>query len=92
MGTFVGRVAALTPQRLGDREAELLAEIVEKRSRELIPSLPRFPEGLSSSEREAFEGCLADELVLTGLLPSGEPNDRGLAIEALIDALVRPHS
>lgn len=90
MGAIVGGEAALTPSPLGDREAELLADIVEKRCPTFVPSLRRFPEALSSTERDAIESCLSDELVLTGLLPSDEPNERGLSIEALIDALVRP--
>lgn len=37
--------------------------------------------------RQSICQVLADELTRSGLLPDGEPNPRGMAIEGLIDVL-----
>jgi hypothetical protein len=40
-------------------------------------------------ERLVLQQAIADELVATGLRDDGEPNERGLRLESLIDSLGR---
>lgn len=74
---------------LKDRQHAVLREAVMKHAPELEQAIHRFPESLSSEERDAFEDCLSYEFTQTGLLPSDEPNERGLLIEGVIDVLMR---
>ena len=74
---------------LSDRQAKVLHEAVMKHAPDLEKAIQRFPGSLSAAELDAFEDCLVYEFTLTGLLPSDEPNERGLLIESVIDILMR---
>jgi hypothetical protein len=80
----------LVTRRLNDRQAAVLREAVRSHAPQLEEAIGRFPASLSATERDAFEDCLSYEFTATGLLPSDEPNERGLLIESVIDVLMRP--
>ena len=87
MGNILSCLAAMM-RRLKQQDQALLADIVGSRSPQLRPALERFPHRLSTDERSAFQDMLAEELMASGFLQSGEPTERGLAIEELIDHLL----
>lgn len=64
----------------------LLSEIVTVRRPALLETVRTMgSRPLSELERDAFCDLLMDEFASSGLLPSREPNERGLAIENLVD-------
>ena len=76
-------IARMTP----DLRA-LLLEVVQARCSKYIDAMDRIGQ-LSPEERLALQQAVADELVSTGLGKNDEPNERGVRLEALIDAIGR---
>ena len=66
----------------------LLLEVVQARCSKYIDAMHRIDQ-LSPEERLALQQAVADELVSTGLGKNDEPNERGVRLEALIDAIGR---
>jgi len=66
----------------------LLLEVVQARCPKYIDAMHRIDQ-LSPDERLALQQTVADELVSTGLGKNDEPNERGVMLEALIDAIGR---
>jgi len=66
----------------------LLLEVVQARCPEHADAMHRIGQ-LSAEERLALQQAVADELVSSGLGESDEPNERGVRLEALIDAIGR---
>lgn len=74
----------LIPQRLRG----LLLEVMAKRQPRLMECLSHDGElTLQVQQRLDMQNSLGDELCATGLRPDDEPNERGMAIEELIDIL-----
>jgi hypothetical protein len=70
------------PQRL----QELLREVMAKYQPAMLSRLsPTGELSLAIEQREPLRNSLASELCETGLWPDDEPNDRGNALEELID-------
>jgi len=68
----------------------LLNEALGKREPLLVRRVR--DEGLASlteDERSRLTGAISDEFTSTGLQPDDEPNARGLALEELLDAVLR---
>jgi hypothetical protein len=66
----------------------LLLEVAQARCSKYIDAIDRIDQ-LSPEERLALQQAVADELVSTGLGKNDEPNERGVRLEALIDAIGR---
>jgi hypothetical protein len=80
-------------ERLAPAQMDLLREVVEKHAPALLPLL----EGgrifaLSDDDAAAFSAAIADEFIATGLQADDEPNDRGLALEELVDKVFGPRT
>jgi hypothetical protein len=70
------------PQRLQN----ILREVMDKRQPGLLTHLtPAGELSLDAQQRFDLQQALGDELSDTGLGPDDEPNERGYAIEELID-------
>ena len=72
------------------KQLELLSSVPE--IKDLLDSIPLEPEILKSvdeARRVQIIDMLVDKFSANGLRPDDEPNDLGLAIEALIDAFNR---
>ena len=74
--------------RIADKQMELLREVVFRRN----PDLSRLLCGLGTRpltdvEREELREAVGTEFCDTGLQDNSEPNERGLALERLIDLL-----
>jgi hypothetical protein len=66
----------------------LLHQVVELHQPQLAPVLDRVGRvPLTTEDREALRGALADELCASGLNDDDVPNERGLRIEDAIDQL-----
>jgi hypothetical protein len=64
----------------------LLREVLEKRAPELLPVLREGSQVvIREDKRRDFQELIGDEFAETGLRDDHEPNDRGLALEKLID-------
>ena len=75
-------VTIRVPQPLHD----LLREVIEKRSPELLPLLRGTAEVvIREDQKRDLQELIGDELSETGLRDDHEPNERGLALEQLID-------
>jgi len=79
------------PRKLNAEEMALLHEVLE---RWLPPERPELRERaerntLSAIERREVSELITKELMATGLAPNDEPTQRGLRLEALIDAVMR---
>jgi len=65
---------------------DLLREVIEKRAPEL---LPMFREGsqvvVKEDQKRNIQELIGDEFAETGLRDDHEPNERGIALEELID-------
>jgi len=72
---------------LSKQQEELLREIVSQRAPEWLARWDDIVAGRLSSEEilELMNNVLGDEIMETGFLPGGEPTERGLKIEELID-------
>jgi hypothetical protein len=69
-------------------ERELLNHAVAERNAELLPLLSEVGHRpLTSDEREALRGALAEELTSSGLTADDEPTDYGRRIDDLIGRL-----
>lgn len=76
--------------RIPERLQELLLEVMVKCRPEMISRFSSEGElSLAPEQREPLRGSLADELCESGLRPDDEPNERGHAIEELIDLVGR---
>ena len=74
------------PQRLQN----LLREVLAKHQPEMLPRLsPAGELSIAPEQREPLRDSMASELCETGLRPDDEPNERGYAIEELIDLVGR---
>lgn len=74
--------------RLSRQEKELLHQVIERRASSLIRVVQELEkEKLTTEEREALRGILADELSDHGLKEDWEPNEYGRRIDDLIGRL-----
>lgn len=72
---------------LDRRHFVLLREILEKRQSMFLTLLEAEPRVVIPRDRlREIQELLGDELIQSGLGEDGEPNQRGLEVEALIDA------
>jgi hypothetical protein len=72
--------------RIPQRLQELLREVMAKYRPEMVSRLlPTGELSLAPEQREPLRNSLASELCENGLLPNDEPNERGYALEELID-------
>lgn len=78
----------VVPMVFDDTEFALLRECVSRQAPELTPLLRKIEAvPLTNQEREKLRGAVAAELCETGLTLRGGPNERGLALDDLIDLL-----
>lgn len=64
----------------------LLREVLEKRAPELLPVLREGSEVvIREDQKRDIQELIGDEFSETGLRDDHEPNERGLALEKLID-------
>lgn len=79
--------AAIVTIRVPEQSFGLLREVLEKRAPELVPVLR---EGstvvIREDQRREIQELVGNEFAETGLRENHEPNDRGRALEKLIDA------
>jgi hypothetical protein len=69
-------------------EINLLVEVLRKRLPSVLSSSDQINvERIRTAEMEEVCQALTDEFCETGLLPSSEPNKRGLLLEQLIDRI-----
>lgn len=67
---------------------ELLRQVVSKRSPELLEQLSQLDVvPLTDEHRERLRAVVMDEFCDTGLQEDSEPNQRGLALEEIVDLL-----
>jgi hypothetical protein len=86
-----GRRVVKQYRKLKTHQLNLLQEIVAGRCPELADRVrSRDISNLSRLEREAVVDALGDELCESGLEEDDAPTPRGLAIEELIDRVLRP--
>jgi hypothetical protein len=81
------RVAVLTSE-----ERALLVEAIKGSQPALLPLIDELVAGerrLTADEGNALRDAVTDELARTGFAAECEPNDRGRALEDLIDKLAR---
>jgi hypothetical protein len=72
--------------RIPQRLRQLLREVMAKYHPEMLPQFPPSGElALGQQQREPLRISLASELCESGFKPDDEPNDRGHALEELID-------
>ena len=72
--------------RIPSRLQEVFREILVEHQPECLSKLsPAGELSLLPAEQASLRRLLARELCESGLMPNDEPNDRGLAIEELID-------
>ncbi len=72
--------------RIPQRLQQLLREVMGKYRPEMLPRFsPTGELSLTAEQREPLRQSLASELCENGLLSNDEPNDRGYALEELID-------
>ena len=72
--------------RIPQRLQQLLREVMAKYRPEMLSRFSAAGElSLVAEQREPLRQSLASELCESGLLPNDEPNDRGYALEELID-------
>ncbi len=89
----LGTRRGVTPsdrQRLNSAEFEFLRRVLERRDRHCLRlwnKLPQRRQRLTEDERESIRRVVADEFSEAGVGPDYEPNDYGLQMERLIDAL-----
>lgn len=81
------------PRKLKPEEMALLHEVLERWAPPERPELRERAEQNALSPIERREVCelITKELMATGLGPRDEPTQRGLRLEALIDAVNRPN-
>lgn len=73
---------------LTNAENSLLREAIINRNESLIYLLDTLGiKPLTIEQRQDLRGAIADELVFAGLNEDDEPNERGMALESLIDKL-----
>jgi hypothetical protein len=67
---------------------ELLRDVLSRHAPHLVDLIEteNWPT-LTAADRESIRAALSEELAATGLKESSEPNDIGMRIEYLIDAL-----
>jgi hypothetical protein len=77
---------------LSQAQKELLHEVISKRNSRLL-SLLSSPDAdrLSSQDRSDLCAAVGAEFAETGTDEAGEPTERGLVLEALLDAINRPN-
>lgn len=72
--------------RIPERLQSILREVIAKRQPQLLSFLSAGGDlSLTAKQRFDMQQALGDELCDTGLRPDDEPNERGYAIEELID-------
>lgn len=72
--------------RIPERLQGLLREVMGRYCPGMLPGLSANGElSIDSEQREPLRNSLAGELCATGLTANDEPNDRGYALEELID-------
>jgi hypothetical protein len=74
--------------KLTQEERTLLHQVVQARCPEHGAAVERLG-NLNSDEKLALQQAIADELIASGLGDDDEPNENGLRLEALIDAIGR---
>ncbi|MBA3945147.1 MAG: hypothetical protein H0X37_11360 [Herpetosiphonaceae bacterium] len=78
----------MTHKYLRPSEIQLLYEVISRQDPGLKPVLDSLGVvTLTQQRRESLRGAIAAELTETGLDEEYEPNQRGLLLEELIDAL-----
>ncbi len=76
--------------RLSPDMLSLVEEIVRSRCPDMLSLLdPRSKNQISEQQREDFCQVATDEFCVSGIREDGEPNQRGLSLEKLIDHLLR---
>ena len=74
--------------RLSRTEADVLRQVVSRRSPTSLPLLDALAERrLSDDEREELRQIVMDDFVARGLREDDEPNEYGHRMERIIDAL-----
>jgi hypothetical protein len=69
----------------------LLEDVMSRRTPRLRHAAASLdPSRAADAELDEVCQALTDEFVETGFGPDGEPNDRGLLLERLIDEVARP--
>lgn len=72
--------------RIPERLQGLLREVMAKYRPEMASRFSMSGElSLDAEQREPLRNSLASELCESGLMPDDEPNERGYALEELID-------
>ncbi len=72
------------------RKLEIVTEVMNRRAPALCALLTSmFPSHLSTEERDAVRGILADELSEFGLRPDDEPTRYGVELEDVSDWIGR---
>lgn len=72
--------------QLSESDFTLLREVIAKRAPELMPLIhERQNVRLLGSQRKCIQSIVGDDLIETGFRDDDEPNDRGLALERIID-------
>ena len=73
---------------LSNENMSLLTEVISERRPELLPLLGQLGTvPLTDEQRENLREAIGIEFCETGLREDSEPNERGLALESLIDLL-----
>jgi hypothetical protein len=76
--------------RIPQRLQSILREVMTERRPQLLSHFAAGGElSLDAQQRFDVQQSLGDELCETGLKPDDEPNDRGYALEELIDLVGR---
>lgn len=80
--------SALIVIQLSESDFTLLREVIAKRAPELMSLLHgRQNVRLLGSQRVRIQSIVGDDLIETGFRDDDAPNDRGLALERIIDVL-----
>lgn len=78
-----------TSRPLAPDDAQLLRDAIETEVPSLLPLLDKMGTSeFTQDESNALRSAIVHHLVSTGFGPQGEPNERGIRLEALIDYLV----
>lgn len=73
---------------LSGKQRALLTEVIEKQKSSLYPIIDKIDTGvITNEERSLLVEAITQEFCATGIGHDEEPNERGLLLEALLDAL-----
>jgi hypothetical protein len=79
-------------QILKEHQLELLRDVIRNRCPELADRVESADiSGLNREERQAIINALSNEFTASGVGKDGEPTQRGLQLEELLDLVNRPN-